>query len=159
MPQGLHAHMLNSVNEQLNPIASSAIDHGPFHQPSYPNGYHGPSTMYTHLSMLPTPHQYHHGATNGTTYNHASWDEADHDRRKVDHMRSPRGFAPGPVHSLSAYQEYDAHLSRAHEDGFSGHPVWSSPAGHMDASLAYPFPANPRSYSDEQTRKNFLSRS
>lgn len=147
MPQGPHAHMLTSVNETLNPIAPPAIDHGLFHQASYPNGYRGSSTMYTHLTMLPTSHQCYHSATNGTTYNPASWDEADRDRRMVDHMRSPRGFAPGPVHSSSAYREYDVRLSRAHE-----HPVWSSPAGRMDALLAYPFPAN----SDEQTREKFL---
>ena len=147
-----HAHKRTSINELLNPIASSAIDHGLPHQsPSYPNGHYAPSTPYTHPPMPPPPH---HRAPNGTTFklNPASWDGTDHDRQRVEHMHSPRGFAPGAVHSPGAYQEYHAHLSRAHEDGFSEPSVWPSPAGRLDALPAYASPTiTQSSYSDERT--------
>jgi len=70
---------------------------------------------------------------NGTAYklNPASWDGADHDRQRVDHTPSPRGFAPGAVSSPGAYQEYHTHLSRTHGDGFSEPFVWSSPTGRL----------------------------
>jgi len=137
-----------STNEPLNPIASSAIDRGLVHPSSpNPNGHYAPSTTYTHSPMPPLPR---HKATNGTAYrlNHASWYGPNRDRQRVDHLPSLRGFVPGAVHSLGAYQDDHAHSSQTHEDGFSEPPVWSSPAGRMDASLAYnacPFPAASRS--------------
>ncbi len=91
---------------------------------------------------------------NGTAYklNPASWDGADHDRQRVDHMPSPRGFAPGAVPSPGAYQEYHAHLSRTHEDGFSEPSVWPSPTGRLDGLPAYASPTiTQSSYSDERT--------
>ena len=155
-----HAHKRTSINELLNPIASSAIDHGLPHQsPSYPNGHYAPSTPYTHPPMPPPPH---HRAPNGTTFklNPASWDGTDHDRQRVEHMHSPRGFAPGAVHSPGAYQEYHAHLSRAHEDGFSEPSVWPSPAGRLEALPAYASPTiTQSSYSDERTCECSLSSS
>ena len=147
-----HAHKQTPTNELLNPIASSAIDHGLSHQSSpYPNGHYAPSTTYTH--PIPPPH---HSATNGTAYrpNPTSWDGTGHDWQRVDHMPS-RGFVPGAVHSSGVYQEYHA---RANKDGFSERPVWPSPAARMDASLAHPFPSISRSsYSDERTCKYSLS--
>jgi lysine-specific demethylase 3 len=146
-----HAHKRTSINELLNPVASSTvIDHGlPPQTSSYPNGHYAQNTTYTHHPTMPPPP--HHRTPNGTAYklNPASWDGADHDRPRVDHMPSPRGFAPGVLHSPGAYQEYHTHLSRTHEDGFSEpSAVWSSPNG-------LPTYASPTithsSYSDERT--------
>jgi hypothetical protein len=74
---------------------------------------------------------------NGAAYklNPVNWDSAEHDRQRVEHMASPRAFAPGLLHSPGAYQEYHAHLSRT-QDGFSEpSAIWSSPTG---VSMAYP---------------------
>ena len=145
---GLHAYKQTSTNEPLNPIASSAIEHGLAYQSSsYPNGLCAPNTMYTHSSMPPLPH---HTATNGTAYglNPAGSygaNAANYDRQRVDHL-PPRTFAPGAVHSSDVCQEYHAHSQTY--GGFSKPPVWSDPTGGMDASLAssaYPFPATSRS--------------
>ncbi|KAF8485068.1 hypothetical protein DFH94DRAFT_718040 [Russula ochroleuca] len=147
-----HAHKRTSINELLNPIASSAIDHGLSHQPSpYSNGHYAQSTTYTHPPMPPPPH---HRTPNGTAYklNPASWDGADHDRQRVDHMHSPRGFAPPGAVPPGAYQGYHAHLSQTHEDGFSEPSAWPSPAGRMEALPAYASPTiTQSSYSDERT--------
>jgi hypothetical protein len=64
-------------------------------------------------------------------------------------MSSPRGFAPGVLHS----PEYLAHLSRTHEDGFSEpSAVWPSPTGRLDGLPAYASPTiTQSSYSDERT--------
>ena len=149
-----HAHKRTSINELLNPVASStAIDHGlPPQTSSYSNGHYAQNTPYTHPAMPPPPH---HRTPNGTAYklNPASWDGADHERQRVDHMSSPRGFAPGVLHSPGAYQEYHAHLSRTHEDGFSEpSAVWSSPTGRLDGLPTYASPTiTHSSYSDERT--------
>ncbi len=148
-----HAHKRTSINELLNPVSSStAIDHGIPHQPSsYSNGHYAQSTTYPHPHMPPTPH---HRATNGAAYklNPASWDGADHDRQRIDHMPSPRGLVPGTVPSPGAYQEYHAHLSRTHEDGFPEPSVWPSPTGRLDGLPAYASPTiTQSSYSDERT--------
>ena len=146
----LHAYQQTSTNGPLNPIASFAMDHGLAHQSSsYPNDRYSPSTTYTHSSMPPLPHP-SHTATNGTAYrlNPAGRYGANHDSQRVDHLPSPRAFASGAVHFSGACQEYHAHSSQTHEDGFSEPPVWSNPTGRMDASLsysAYPFPATSRS--------------
>ena len=161
----LYAHKQTPTNGLLNPIASSAIDHGLSHQSSpygpYPNCHYAPSTTYAH--PIPPPH---HSATNGTAatayrLNPAGWDGATHDKQRVDHM-PPRGFAPGAVHSPGLNQEYHAHLSRANEDGSFERPVWYGPAAEaavrMDTSLAHPFPSISRSsYSDERSCEYPLS--
>jgi len=153
-----HAHKRTSINELLNPIASSAINHGLSHQPSpYSNGHYAQSTTYTHPPMPPPPH---HRTPNGTAYklNPASWDGADHDRQRVDHMHSPRGFAPPGAVPPGAYQGYHAHLSQTHEDGFSEPSAWPSPAGRMEALPAYASPTiTQSSYSDERTCECSLS--
>ena len=149
-----HAHKRTSINELLNPVASStAIDHGLASQsPSYSNGHYAQNSPYTHPTMQPPPH---HRTANGAAYklNPASWDGADHDRQRIDHMPSPRGFAPGVLPSPGAYQEYHAHLSRTHEDGFSEpSAVWPSPTGRLDGLPAYASPTiTQTSYSDERT--------
>ena len=57
-------------------------------------------------------------------------------------MPPPRGYARSP----GAHPEYHAHLSRNHEEGFSGPSVWSSPAERLDVSPDLGSP-----YSDERT--------
>ncbi|KAH9978099.1 hypothetical protein BGW80DRAFT_1285791 [Lactifluus volemus] len=130
-----HAHKRTSINELLNPVASSAIDHGIPHQsPPYSNGNHPQNTSYTHPSMPPPPH---HRAANGTAYklNPASWDGNDHDRQRVEHMPPPRGYAPGAVPSHGLYPEYHSHVPRSQEESFSDPPVWPSPPGRVDPSI------------------------
>ncbi|KAH9963231.1 hypothetical protein BC827DRAFT_1194282 [Russula dissimulans] len=148
-----HAHKRTSINELLNPVASSAIDQGLPHQsPSYSNGHYAQSTPYTHPPMPPPPH--HHRPTNGTAYklNPASWDGADHERQRVEHMPPPRGYAPGAVSPPGAYPEYHPHLSRTHEEGFSDPPVWPSPSGRLESLPPYGSPTiTQSSYSDERT--------
>ncbi|KAI0002943.1 hypothetical protein BJV74DRAFT_814326 [Russula compacta] len=152
--QDPHAHKRTSINELLNPVASSsAIDHGLSHQsPSYSNGHYAQGTTYTHPPMPPP----HHRAANGTAYklNPASWDGTDHGRQqRVDHMPPPRGYAPGAVPSPGAYSEYHTHLSRTHEEGFSeSSSVWPSSSGRLDALPSYGSPTiTQSSYSDERT--------
>jgi len=145
-----HAHKRTSINELLNPVASSAIDHGLSHQsPPYSNGHHfAPTTPYTHPPMPPPPN--HRTANGGTAYklNPASWDGADHDRQRVEHMPPPRGYVPSP----GAYPEYHTHLSRTHEEGFSEPSVWPSPTGRLDGLTPYGSPTiTQSSYSDERT--------
>ena len=147
-----HAHKRTSINELLNPVASSAsaIDHGlPHPSPPFLNGHHyAATTPYTHPPMPPPPN--HRTANGGTAYklNPASWDGADHDRQRIDHMPPPRGYAPSP----GAYPEYHAHLSRTHEEGFEP-SVWASPTGRLDVvSPAFGSPTMTQSsYSDERT--------
>lgn len=150
-----HAHKRTSINELLNPVASStAIDHGLSHQsPSYSNGHYPQGTTYTHPPMPPPPH---HRTANGTAYklNPASWDGTDHGRQqRVDHMPPPRGYAPGAVPSPGAYSEYHTHLSRTHEEGFpESSSVWPSSSGRLDALPSYGSPTiTQSSYSDERT--------
>ncbi|KAI0269299.1 hypothetical protein BC834DRAFT_820114 [Gloeopeniophorella convolvens] len=147
-----HGHKRTSINELLNPVASSAIDHGLPHQPSsYSNGHYSTSTSYTHPPMPPPPH---HGPANGVAYklNPASWDGADQDRRRVDHMAQPRGYAHGAVPPPAMYQDYSAHGSRPHEESFSEHPSWHSPTGRHETLTGYGSPTITQSYSDERTR-------
>ncbi len=139
-----HAHKRTSINELLNPVTSSAIDHGLPHQPpSYPNGHYAQNATYP---MPPPPH---HRVANGTAYklNPASWDGADHDRQRLDHMSPQRGYAPGAVPPPGAYPEFHPHVPRTHEDGLSEPSVWPSPSGRLEAGYGSP------SYSDERTCK------
>lgn len=147
-----HPSEQTSRNELLNPVASTtAIDHGLLTQiPSHSNGHYAQDT---HPTMPPPPHQ---RTANGTAYNlnPASWDGTD--RPMVGHMHSPRGFAPGALHPPGTYQEYHAHLSRTHDDGFSEpSAIWSTPSGPPYGSAVYPsYPSPiivPSSYSDERT--------
>src|SRR5712672_38648 len=109
-----HAPKRTSINELLNPVASSnAIDHGlPAQTSPYSNGHYAQNTTtYTYPTMPPHPH---HRTANGTAYklNPASWDGADHDRQRVDHMPSLRRFAaPGALHSSGACQDNYVQLS------------------------------------------------
>jgi [histone H3]-dimethyl-L-lysine9 demethylase len=146
-----HAHKRTSINELLNPVASSAINHGIPHQsPPYSNGNYPQNTSYTHPSMPPPPH---HRAANGTAYklNPASWDGNDHDRQRVEHMPPPRGYAPGAVPPHGLYPEYHSHVPRSQEESFSEPPVWPSPPGRVDSLSTYGSPTITQSYSDERT--------
>ncbi|KAI9448348.1 hypothetical protein H4582DRAFT_1900075 [Lactarius indigo] len=139
------AHKRTSINELLNPVTSSAIDHGLPHQPpSYSNGHYPQNATYTHPPMPPPPH---HRAPNGTAYklNPASWDGTDHDRQRIDHMSAQRGYAPGAVPPPGAYPEFHPHVPRTHEDGLSEPSVWSSPPARLEPGYGSP------SYSDERT--------
>ncbi|KAH9994847.1 hypothetical protein BJV77DRAFT_1066573 [Russula vinacea] len=116
-----HAHKRTSINEPVGPISlSSVTEHDLSHQSSsYSNGHYAQSTTYTH-SLMPPPHN---RATNSTAYRQPpTWDR---------YLPSPHDS--GVVPSLRNYQEYPAHLSRTHGDGFSGPSIWSSPAGRLDA--------------------------
>ncbi|KAI0301852.1 hypothetical protein B0F90DRAFT_1809951 [Multifurca ochricompacta] len=146
-----HANKRTSINELLNPVASSSpIDHNLSHQSSsYSNGHYPQSTTYTHPSMPPPPH---HRPANGTAYklNPASWDGADHDRQRVEYMPPPRGYTQA-VPPPGVYPEYHPHVPRAHEEGFSESSVWPSPSGRLETLSSYGSPTITPSYSDERT--------
>ena len=138
-----HAHKRTSINEPVGPISlSSVTEHDLSHQSSsYSNGHYAQSTTYTH-SLMPPPHN---RATNSTAYRQPpTWDR---------YLPSPHDS--GVVPSLRNYQEYPAHLSRTHGDGFSGPSIWSSPAGRLDA---YGSPTiTQSSYPAKRTCECFLS--
>jgi hypothetical protein len=137
-----HSHKRTSINETLGPISSSsATERGLSPQSSsYSNGRYAQSTTYRHSLMPPL----HNRATNGTAY--PTWDH---------NVPSSRGFVPRAVPSLGTYQEYHAHLSRTHGDGFSELSVRSSPAGCLDI---YGFPTIAQSsYPAKGTCECYLS--